>query len=184
MCPVLPHLSPCPPAWPPRLLAPQHPLLVRAFVLQPTPLVGSICVPAPPGPGCWDLFGVVTGGSPKGVLGVLGWATHPACPRLSSEEEHALCWRRQGSLAPASIPVWGAGRLSGRADVVPVTGFPLPFGVGAFPRSAVCPDTDSAVRTCLQRPSRVNSWRRGLTLPLGWSRDVQTCPNLPPVFHG
>lgn len=42
--------------------------------------------------------------------------------------------------------VLGERRFSGLTDVSPVVAFPLPYGIGVFLRSTMCPDTDSSVK--------------------------------------
>lgn len=57
------------------------------------------------------------------------------------------------------------GRLSGLAVVSPAVVFPLPYGIGVFLCSAVCPDSDSSMKTCFMKTS--TSEFQGL-LRKGW----------------
>lgn len=74
-------------------------------------------------------------------------------PHMSSnlEKEPLLHLRRQQEFHLCLSQALGQ-RLSGLAVVSPVVVFPLPYGI-VFLCSAVCPDTDSSMKTCFMKTS-------------------------------
>ncbi|XP_038015810.1 uncharacterized protein LOC119710604 [Motacilla alba alba] len=95
-----------------------------------------------------EIFGKAKGESCKDMLEVLVWPTHELQPTLKKN----LHLRRQQEFHLCLSQALGQ-RLSGLAVVSPVVGFPLPYGTGLFLCCAVCPDTDSSMKTCFMKTS-------------------------------